>query len=86
MSATGNKWILTMTCAFSKFVRVILLPNKEDKTVAAAILGHWIAVFGPMKRLVTDQGRKFNCKLLKDLLTGLGIEPRTTSAMATSVN
>ena len=85
-SAAGNKWILTMTCAFSKFVRVIPLPNKEAETVAAAILGHWIAVFGPMKRLVTDQGREFNCKLLKDLLTGLGIDPRTTSAMAPSVN
>ena len=85
-SPTGNKWILTMTCAFSKFVRVVPLPNKEAQTVATAILTHWISVFGPMKRLVTDQGREFNCKLLQDLLTGLGIEPRTTSAMAPSVN
>ena len=85
-SRSGNRWILTMTCAFSKFVRIVPLPNKESTTVAAAILAHWIAVFGPMQRLVTDQGREFNCKLLRDLLSWLGIEARTTSAMAPSVN
>ena len=85
-SAKNNKWILTMTCAFSKFVRVIPLPNKEAVTVADAIMTHWIAVFGPMRRLCHDQGREFNNKLLAALLANLDIHQRTTSAMAPSVN
>ncbi len=85
-STLGNKWILTLTCAFSKFVRVIPLPNKEAQTVAEAILRHWIAVFGPMGRLVHDQGREFHNVLLHDLLRWLGVHQRTTSAMAPSVN
>lgn len=85
-SENGNCYILTMTCAFSKFVRVVPIPDKRAETVAAAILGHWIAVFGPMKRLVHDQGKEFHNKLLHELLTWLGIEQRATSAMAPSVN
>ena len=85
-SANGNKWILTVTCAFSKYVRLIPLPNKEATTVARALLTHWIAVFGPMRRLCHDQGREFNNKLLAELLAGLDIQQRTTSAMAPSVN
>ncbi len=85
-SPSGNKWILTMTCALSKFVRIVALPNKEAQTVAQAILVHWISVFGPMARLVHDQGREFHNALLKALLDWLGIQQRTTSAMAPSVN
>ncbi len=85
-SPSGNKWILTLTCAFSKFVRVLPLPNKEAHTVATAILQHWVAVFGPMTRLVHDQGREFHNVLLHDLLAWLGVHQRTTSAMAPSVN
>ncbi len=85
-SPSGNKWILTLTCAFSKFVRVLPLPNKEASTVASAILRHWVAVFGPMGRLVHDQGREFHNVLLRDLLNWLGVHQRTTSAMAPSVN
>ncbi len=85
-SPSGNKWILTLTCAFSKFVRVLPLPNKEAATVANAILQHWVAVFGPMGRLVHDQGREFHNVLLHDLLAWLGVHQRTTSAMAPSVN
>ena len=85
-SACKNKWILTITCAFSRFVRVVPLPNKETRTVAEAILRHWIAVFGPMKKLVHDQGREFHSELLNHLLKSLGIEQRTTSAMAPAVN
>ena len=54
--------------------------------MAAAILRHWIAVFGPMGRLCHDQGREFSNKILADLLAWLQIQQRTTSAMAPSVN
>lgn len=85
-SATGNAWILTLTCALSKFVRVIPLPNKEASTVAKAIFTHWITVFGPMARLIHDQGKEFDCKLLSDLLKAMDIQQRSTSSMAPSVN
>ena len=85
-SEQGNKWVLTMTDAFSKFVRLIPLPNKEAETVARAIFTHWVCVLGPMHTLITDQGREFNNAMHETLLAHMGINYKTTSAIAPSVN
>ena len=85
-SSDGHKHVLVLTCAFSKFVRLVPLPDKSSTTVAQAILDHWVAVFGPMHTLVTDQGREFNNDLLKSLMAGLNVSYTTTSAIAPAVN
>ena len=39
-SAKGNRYLLTVVDAFSKFCRAIPLPNKEAKTIANALMSY----------------------------------------------
>ena len=54
VSSNGNRWIVTLTCAFSQFVCVLALSNNEAATVTDAIMTYWIAVFRPMRCLCHD--------------------------------
>ena len=85
-SEAGNQYILTMTDAFSKFVRLVAIPDKTATTVARAIFTHWISIFGPMALLITDQGKEFMNETLRCILTLYDVRYNTTSAIAPSVN
>ena len=45
-SAQGNKMVLVMTDAFTKYAEAIAIPNKEAETVAMEIFINWICRFG----------------------------------------
>lgn len=79
-SGQGKKFILCMTDAFTKYVELVAIPNKESATVAKAIFEKWICRFGVPLTIITDQGREFVGQLTKDLFTLLKIEHNTTSA------
>ncbi len=85
-SSNGNRWILVVTDAFSKLGMFIPTPTKEAPVIAAALMRHWISIMGPMKILLTDQGREFRNKLLNDVCQLLGVDKRLTPAMAPNVN
>ena len=57
--ASPNKWILTMTDAFTRWCLLVPLPNKQATTVADAILTHWVLRFGAFSQLVSDNGGEF---------------------------
>ena len=71
-SDKGKKFILCITDAFTKYVELAALPNKEAATVAEAIFNKWICRFGTPIDLVTDQGTEFCAKLSNELFTRLG--------------
>ncbi len=54
-----KKFILCLTDAFTKYVELVMIPNKEAFTVATAILNRWICRFGLPLEIVTDQGKEF---------------------------
>ncbi len=56
-SEKNKKYILCMTDAFSKYVELVAIPNKEADTVADAIFAHWICRYGIPVKLITDQGK-----------------------------
>jgi len=66
-SATGKKFLLVMTDAFTKYVELVAIPNKEAETVAEAIFNHWICKYGIPVQLVTDQGKEFIATVCQDL-------------------
>ena len=78
-SSKVKKYIMVCTCAFSKIVKLIILPNKEEKTVADAFLNQWCYTFGFPKSIVTDQGKEFTNKLLKSLLDSAQVRHHTTA-------
>ena len=78
-SETDNRWILTISDAFSKYAVLVPIPNKEAGTVARAFFEKWICVFGEPKQIVTDQGLEFCNSILKNLCNLFGIEKSRTS-------
>jgi hypothetical protein len=75
-----KKFILCITDAFTKYVKLVVLPNKEALTVASGILNHWICRFGLPLELITDQGKEFTNKLAEHLFSSLNIRHSTTSS------
>ena len=73
------KYVLVTTDAFSKIVRLAILPDKTAQTVAQAIVDSWINIFGVPRRVISDQGREFCNALQKGLWTLLDIEHSTTT-------
>ena len=68
-SDKGKKFILCITDAFTKYVELVALPNKEASTVAEAIFDKWICCFGTPLDLVTDQGTEFCARMSHELFT-----------------
>ena len=56
---SGNKWILTVTDLFSKFVFAEPIKSKEASSVAEALIS-FVTTYGAPERIITDQGREFN--------------------------
>jgi len=79
-SDKGKKFILCIMDAFTKYVELVTLPNKEAATVAEAIFDKWICRFGTPLDLVTDQGTEFCAKLSRELLNQLGMAHLATSS------
>jgi Integrase core domain len=75
-----KKFILCVTDAFTKYVELVVLPNKEALTVATGILNCWICRFGLPLEIVTDQGKEFTNKMAEHLFAALHIWHSTTSA------
>ena len=67
VSGHSKKFILCMTDAFTKYVELVALPNKESETVANAIFEKWICRHGCPLEVVTDQGKEFCGHLAEDL-------------------
>jgi hypothetical protein len=76
---SGKKFILCMTDALTKYVKLVPLPNKEPDTVANAIFDKWYCRFGSPLDIVTDQGKEFCTKLSNELFKRLGTNHLTTS-------
>jgi hypothetical protein len=46
ISDMGNKYILTIMDAFTKYSETVAIPNKEAETVADAVFTKWICRYG----------------------------------------
>ena len=78
-SDKGKKMILCMTDAFTKYVELVALDNKEAETTGAAIFSRWICRFGTPLEIVSDNGKEFCNKLVKELYRLMDIEHITTT-------
>ena len=82
LRSSGNqkKYVLGLTDAFTKYVELVALPNKEAPTVAQAIFEKWFCRFGIPLEVITDQGKEFCAELTEDLFKLMKVEHRTTTA------
>ncbi len=75
-----KKFILCLTDAFTKYVELVTINNKEAFTVATAILNWCICHFGLPLEIVTDQGKEFTNLMAQQLFKALNIKHSTTSS------
>jgi hypothetical protein len=80
-SAVGNKYVLAITDAFTKYAVMVAIPNKEAVTVAKAVFDHWVCKFSVPKTLVSDRGREFDNQIMDELCLLLGVNKRLSSVM-----
>ncbi len=73
------KYILGMTDAFTKILRLAAIENKHATTVAWAIWKEWMAIYGIPRVIVTDQGTEFCNNLQRQIWEVLQIKHNTTT-------
>ena len=61
-SSKGNRYALTAICMLTGFTFCIPLKNKTAEEVVKAYLNHICCVFGPSKKILTDNGTEFKNK------------------------
>ena len=78
-STVGNKYLLVVTDYYTRFSVAVPIPNKTADTVASAILTKVILVYGPPRRLLTDNGGEFKNELLSAVCRTLQVHKIFTS-------
>ncbi len=79
-SERGNKYIMVMTDAFSKYTVLAAIPDKKGETVAQTLFEKWIAIFSCPKILVSDNGREMVNNVMKILCEKFQIKHRKTAS------
>ena len=77
-SSKGNRYALTAICMLTGFTFCIPLKNKTAEEVIKAYLNHICCVFGPSKKILTDNGTKFKNKMWEDVYKLLRMHHRVT--------
>ncbi|CAN8076688.1 unnamed protein product [Agarophyton chilense] len=73
------KFLLVITDRFSKLVRTVPLRKISALSVAQAFVLHWVFVYGPPVKLLSDNGRPFASRFSEDVCQILDIKNRFTT-------
>ncbi len=78
-SEGGNKMVLIITDAFTKWTEIVAMEDKSAASVSKAFFEKWIVKFSVPLVIVTDRGREFNNEMMNKLCDYLGIDHNLTS-------
>ena len=85
-SNTKFKHILSITDAFSRWVELVPIENKEAITVAQALWDNWICRFGFYKQSVSDGGGEFANEVLNELTKLMAAKHHIISPYSPAIN
>ena len=85
-SSKGNHYALTAICMLTGFTFCIPLKNKTAEEVVKAYLNHICCVFGPSKKILTDNGTEFKNKMWEDVYKLLRMQHRVTPIYSPQCN
>lgn len=80
MTRKGNKFILVVNDAFTKWPECFSLPNQLATTIADCLYQNFFCRFGMPANLHADQGRNFESNLFTEVMSLLGISKTRTTA------
>ena len=75
LKSIGDKYILWMICAFTKFVKGVVVKNKQPDTIIKALHGSWCMDLGyPMVGFWCDNGGEFCNAKMEEFVNKLGLK------------
>jgi len=78
VSNSGNKHVLGVIDAYTKFVILAPMPDETSSSVIEALMTHVFLPYGLPRLLISDGGTDFKSKLMEELLVAFGVEHRIT--------
>uniref|UniRef100_A0A3B1IR12 Integrase catalytic domain-containing protein n=1 Tax=Astyanax mexicanus TaxID=7994 RepID=A0A3B1IR12_ASTMX len=75
-SARGNKYFLTVTCAFTKWVECLPAANDTAITTACLLVNHIFTRFGLPCRVDSDRGTHFTAEVMQQMWHVLGVKAK----------
>lgn len=82
----GNRYILSMIDAFSKYIHLVALPDMKSETISKAFFDNYIVHRGCPKIIVTDNAKYFTGKEFTEFCKVQGIEIVHTSKYSPRAN
>ena len=76
----GNQYVLVMSDAFSSWVELTGIPDKQTTTVSNAFIRTWVAAHSLPERINTDKGKEFDSKIFAEMAAKLGIKHSFSSS------
>ena len=75
----GNKYILVISCYFTKWVEAVAIPDQTAITVARALVEEVVCRFGTPAYVHSDQGRQFEGTVYQEMCKLLSIKKTRTA-------
>ena len=85
-SSKGNRYALMAVCMLTGFTFCIPIKSKKAEDVMKAYTDNICCVFGPSKKILTDNGTEFKNKLWTDVFKGMCTEHRTSPIYSPQCN
>ena len=79
VSKKGHRYLVVVSCYFTKWVDAIPLKTQEAKHVASKLVNRFISKFGVPLQLHTDLGSNFEFKVFQEVCKLLGIDKTRTT-------
>ena len=76
-STRGNHYALTVICMLTGWVRCVPIPNKTANAILKAYLKNVHHVFGPSRKILSNNGTEFKNDLFDRVAKELGIEHKS---------
>jgi hypothetical protein len=78
-SGNNNRYILSFTNAFSKYVELAAIFDRTPETVAKAIFTRWICQYGVPTEIITNQEKEFCTNVTFKLYKAMKLKPESVS-------
>ena len=71
----GKRYILWMICSFTRFIKGVVVKDKEAETIINAIQNGWNLNFGfPSRRYFADNGLEFQNEKMSEMANELNMK------------
>ena len=73
-------WILHMVDMFTRYTISVFVPRKDSTSIINAIMCHWVAYFGVMEKVFTDNGGEFKNDEMREVASVLNFSLSSSDA------